>query len=148
MRGTFGIYLLNPSNDVLIGHPTNHSENLWSIPKGEKNEDESTDTPEDIYVIAKRELFEETGINIDQHEYVYKKYLGTQQYKNRKKYLGAFVVKLKNNIDVANIKCSSMVFLKNKSFPEIDKFEWATFERALKVLHEAQCPFINIIANG
>ena len=57
---TCGIYLFNNNGKLLIGHPTNHKPNIWTIPKGRVDEGES-----DHFMVAKREIFEEANINLE-----------------------------------------------------------------------------------
>ena len=51
-----GMFIVRNDDKILIGHPTNHKKDFWSIPKGLVEPDE------DLLVAAKRETYEETNI--------------------------------------------------------------------------------------
>ena len=57
MKITCGIFLFNKRGELLIVHPTFHAKNIWSIPKGTQD---SNETP---LQAAIREMFEEIGIH-------------------------------------------------------------------------------------
>jgi ADP-ribose pyrophosphatase YjhB (NUDIX family) len=137
---TCGLYIVNKDNKILICHPTFHSWDLWSIPKGKVEEGES------YLEAAIRETEEETNINfnlaigkIKFHD------LGHTTYKSKRKILVGFAVLEKEfgpnmpfklaNID---IKCNSIV--DGKDFLENDSFKWVTIEEAKELLHESQVP--------
>lgn len=130
MKITCGIILENSEDQILLCHPTNAPKNSWSIPKG-LNED-----LEDFWETAKRELLEETSIDLDQLDYSMEEVPRLFFYKNKKKCLKVFWVKLNDNkIDQAKLECKSLV---DNIFPEVDKFLWTSPDEALKCLHQTQ----------
>jgi len=140
MKTTCGIFLFNKEGKFLIGHPTNHSWDLWSIPKGLKDSGESD------LVAALRELHEETNIfEKDMGEFTYK-HIGLFKYKNKNKTLSAFYINTSTNFENVDIKCDSMVtHMKGADFPEIDAFKWVTIEESKSILHHSQLPCLEII---
>ena len=130
MKITCGIILEKPNGQILICHPTNAHKNSWSIPKG-LNED-----LEDFWETAKRELLEETSIDLNQFDYTMSEISRLFIYKNKRKCLKAFLVKLNDEeINKVKLECKSFV---DDLFPEIDKFVWTSPEEALKLLHQTQ----------
>lgn len=134
MVTTCGIFLLNKNDQILIGHPTNHSKNFWSIPKGLK---EKNETPA---IAAFREFEEETGINLLSLPWSGFRCLGNFIYENKKKMLIAYLIKVDYNIDVNFMQCKSMVSKKvyGVSVPEIDAFMWINRNEAENLLHQSQ----------
>jgi 8-oxo-dGTP pyrophosphatase MutT (NUDIX family) len=134
MRTTCGIYLLDTEGKVLISHPTGHAATLWSIPKGVPDEGE-----EDLFRVAIREMREETGIDLDKHEYVVLQDFGFQVYpKNPKKRLRSWLVQLKDKVN-ETLVCESMVVWEGRPpFPEMDDWKWASKEEARELLHDSQ----------
>jgi 8-oxo-dGTP pyrophosphatase MutT (NUDIX family) len=130
MKITCGIILEKPNGQILICHPTNAPKNSWSIPKG-LNED-----LEDFFETAKRELLEETSIDLDQLNYSITEISQLFIYKNKRKCLKAFWVHLNDNkIDQVKLECKSLV---DDEYPEVDKFIWTSPNEALKMLHQTQ----------
>ncbi len=134
---TCGIYLFNNNGKLLIGHPTNHKPNIWTIPKGRVDEGET-----DHFMVAKRELFEEANINLEDftHKFIEDVVeFDLIRYKATNKYLKGFVVKVNHSFEDHDIRCDSMVYRDGVAvFPEIDGFRWVTIEEAREVLHESQ----------
>ncbi len=140
MRTTCGIFLFNSDGKLLVGHPTNHPMNVWSIPKGIKDKGEAE------LAAAFRELSEETNIFIEDMGKFDLRYLGTSKYKHKKKALAAFYVDTNKDFSSVDVKCDSMVTdMPGKDFPEIDEFKWVTIEEAKSILHETQVPFLEDI---
>ena len=132
MITTNGIFLFNKQGLLLIVHAPKSRHDMWSIPKGINNDGE------DHWTAAKRELSEETGIDLQKCEYD-TKFAGECLYKKKKKKLIATTVTLKTDIcDI--LHCSSMVTDKqgNILYPEIDKFKWVTIDEAVSLLHDTQ----------
>ena len=142
MVTTCGIYLIDKDGKVLICHPTNHPNNLWSIPKGLIDESDA-----DELVAAKRELFEETGIDINAlvHKDVVR--LPNRLYPAGKKTLTSFIIHIEETIKVIDLHCDSMVVneVKGWNFPEIDAFAWVSIEEASKLLHNSQIENLKLI---
>lgn len=137
MKVTCGIYLFRSDNKMLIGHPTKHKSNIWSIPKGRMDEGEN-----DYFDVAKRELLEETNINLDKYKIERKKEFDSVQFKENR-CLKAFFIKVNSDFSDSDIKCTSMVYRKINGvdtpvFPEFDEFRWVTIEEAKEVLRPFQ----------
>jgi len=98
---TNGIFLIDCENKILICHPTGSAEDVWSIPKG------LAENNEEHFNAAKRELLEETGINIENYEYI-SEYIGDCTYTHNRKKLRATVCKIKGKIKEIPL-CESMV---------------------------------------
>lgn len=140
MKTTCGIFLFNKEGKLLIGHPTNSPDTIWSVPKGLR------DKGEDDFTAAVRELYEETNITLRDIGDFSVKYLGKFKYPNRKKKISAFYIETDFDFSDCDIKCDSMVtHLHGKDFPEIDKFKWVTMEEAEPLLNGSQVLALNII---
>ena len=130
-----GIFFINKENKVLICHPTNGSEDTWSIPKGKVEKEE--------YCLdaAVRETFEETNIDLSNYIDDCIK-LESQNYKHKKKRLHPFVIFEKTCIGLDSkrfdIKCNSNVPEDRGGFPEMDDYRWVTIDEARNLLHPTQ----------
>ena len=141
MKTTNGAYIIDSLNKILVCHPTNHSMNMWSIPKG------LTDEGETSLESTNREVWEETDLNLDlfKNKTTYKD-LGIQPYNNKKKKLHAhlFHIDLPLSKMELNLWCKSN-FICEKSgieYPENDITRWESFEFSEKYLHESQQTFL------
>ena len=56
-----GMFIVREDHRILIGHPTNHAPNVWSIPKGK------IETGETSLEGAIRETLEETNIDLSDY---------------------------------------------------------------------------------
>lgn len=131
MKYTCGIFLISKDDLLLIAHPTNAAHDVWSIPKGLKDEGEPSN------VAAARELEEETSIKISSNELIY--FAEGVIYPNKKKTLLPFLYKSDVMSWEYDLVCESMVHQANQApFPENDEFAWATLEEAKKLLHSTQ----------
>jgi predicted NUDIX family NTP pyrophosphohydrolase len=128
--------LMNGSPEVFLVHPggpffVKKDEGVWSIPKGEYEEDEEPLTA------AKREFFEETGIEVD-GDFIA---LTPVRLKSGKVVI-AFA--LDHDIDASQVNSNSFEIEwppksgKMKSFPEIDKGEWFNLDVAKQKINPAQ----------
>jgi len=127
--------------EYLLVHPggpffRNKDLNTWSIPKGE------FENYEDPFTAARREFFEETGIDID----------GTFIELNPvKQNSGKTVITwaVETDIDVSCIESNTFEMEwppksgKSQCFPEIDRAEWFTYEDARKKIIKGQIPIID-----
>ena len=132
---TCGIFLLDKNNRILIGHPTKHPANVWSIPKGRQEDNEQN------HVTALREFEEETGVNLLKLNWCGKMDLiGEFKYPNKKKKLIAYRIRLKNQLDISKFHCDSMVpkEIYGEEVPELDEFKWVDKDETMNVLHETQ----------
>ena len=103
----------------LLCHPTN-SGDRWDIPKGKANPNE------DHFTAAKRELFEETGLELVDNYGIID--LGQHPYDNKKD-LHLFYAEIAE-IDTRVMHCESMVENpKGPNFPEMDAFEVFDIEK-------------------
>lgn len=139
-----GIFFLNNEHKLLVGHPTGHKPNFWSIPKGKLDKGETS------YDAALRETWEETNVDLGEVTAMYE--LDTIKYKSKKKKLKPFVVFEDENrkIDSSkfDLKCNSFVGIHSKwnaGLPEMDDFKWITLEEAKDVLHQAQIECLETI---
>lgn len=126
---TAGIFLINHYNEILVVHPTNSHWNNWSIPKGLIDENETAEEA------AKRELYEETNVNIEDLRLVFFREGEKVKYGSGKKTLCPFFAKV-INIESIDLKCNSKV--DGADFYENDQIVWMPIEKALVKIHEAQ----------
>jgi 8-oxo-dGTP pyrophosphatase MutT (NUDIX family) len=131
MEITAGIFLMNSKGEILICHPTGANHKTWSIPKGlveplDRNEFET----------AKRELYEETNIDLDDLKILKSYRLELQYYNKQKKTLIPFFVLVDDRNYVFDLKCNS--FIKNSKKPEIDKYFWSSIGDCFVFLHPTQ----------
>ncbi len=132
---TAGIFVFrNYGKEFLIVHPTNFPKNVWSIPKGECDDNFKEN--------AIRELKEETNIVIPTISNSSIFYMGNYAYNNFRKCLVAFGVNLSlDELRSQKLECSSMVQSTNifsMAFPEVDEFKWVVIEDALNLIHPTQ----------
>ena len=129
-----GVFIVRSDGKILVGHPTNHASDFWSIPKGKIDKGETT------LDAAIRETFEETNINISDFENIEE--LEAVTYKHKKKRLHPFILSEHNNKNLGwgnfDIKCNSNVPEDRDGFPEMDDFKWVTLDEAKDILHETQ----------
>lgn len=129
MVETCGIFIINKEKKVLLIHPTFHSGDVWSIPKGRKEENESS------WEAALREVKEETNFTLNTKESIFQV---EKIYDNKKKKLVAFFVETSDDVTNYPFECISFFERKGKQIPECDKFQWFTLEEAKKVVHKTQ----------
>ena len=129
MKLTCGIYLFDVNNKLLIQHPTNFRSTVWGIPKGRFDANET-----DVFEVCKRELFEETGIVLDNYNVLYKEELDIAQYNDTSKFLKSFFVKIDSDLSDVKLYCDSMVMRDGvPAFPEVDDWKWVDIEEADKI---------------
>lgn len=147
LRKKAGLIIINKDNKVLIGHPTNHSQTVWSLPKGLVEEGES------LYDAAVRETYEETNVDFRDMDLKYTE-LSEQFYNNKKKSLVAFVIREdENDFDSSefDLKCNSNVpddASWNAGLPEMDDYRWVTLDEVRELLHYTQVAALNEMENG
>lgn len=137
---TCGAFLFDKSGRMLIGHPTNHRRNVWSIPKGRPEIGES------VLETIVRELEEETGIKLAEHVTTKIEYLGEFTYSNQKKKLVAYQININSEIPLEELHCDSMVAkeIYGVEVPEFDNFMWATKQEAKKLIASTQKIALNL----
>lgn len=139
MNYTCGVFVVSSDDKLLVCHPTGASNygNVWSIPKGLPDpEDESH------CHTAARELMEETGIEISCDAFTP---LNKVQYKTKSKTLVPFLVKTKRSSTEIVPACHSYFERNDCLHPEIDKFEWVSFDSAKLMLHESQAQLVDTV---
>ncbi len=132
-----GIFIIRKDGKLLICHPTNHPETVWSITKGKLDADETA------LEAALRETQEESNIELSDKSECFNIYLLTPiTYKHKKKILHPYLFweKSDSKIDWASIeiKCNSKVQPDRGDFYEMDKFLWTSLEEAKILLHYTQ----------
>jgi 8-oxo-dGTP pyrophosphatase MutT (NUDIX family) len=126
---TCGIYLFDDNNLLLIQHPTGFRPTVWGVPKGRPDIGE-----ENLFEVAKRELFEETGIVLDDLTIVHQEEFNEVRYNDTNKYLKGFFVKVEEDLSDFDLHCDSMVYRNGEpSFPEVDEYKWVTIEEANQI---------------
>jgi predicted NUDIX family NTP pyrophosphohydrolase len=132
-------------HEVLLVHPggpfwKNKDLNAWSVPKGEFDESE------DPLSAAKREFKEETGYEIT----------GEFSELEPVKQSGGKIIyswAVEANIDATKIKSNNFKLEwppksgKFEEFPEVDKAEWFTFEKAMNKIVKGQIPVLEQLVN-
>jgi 8-oxo-dGTP pyrophosphatase MutT (NUDIX family) len=124
-----GIFIVYEGG-VLVGHPTGHSQNFISIPKGIMD-------PGETHLDAMlRELKEETGYEIGDFDTdMVPEYVGSTVYPNGKTVLHSYYIVL-NDRPRKEPVCASMIDGTDK--PEVDRYKWMTFQQVMDFAHVAQ----------
>ncbi len=130
---TCGIFLIDKYNRLLVVHPTNADPNKWSIPKGIKSDDETE------WFAAKRELKEETNIDLNGLPNVFFNFIGTEPYQFQHKTLKGFLVKIDMDLPAKYLICNSMFTdTDGVKKPEVDNHQWVFIDIALNVIQPEQ----------
>jgi 8-oxo-dGTP pyrophosphatase MutT (NUDIX family) len=130
METTCGIYLYSIQlKKILACHATRARWNLWSIPKGLKEEGE------DCYDAAVRELYEECGVDVDQISILEKRHLQPVRYQKQNKQLESFLLITDTSFEHFKFSCNVLI---DDTFPEVDKWKWIDLGRDSHLLHETQ----------
>ena len=127
--------------EIILVHPggpfwNNKDSGAWSIPKGE------FEPGEDPLKAARREFHEETGFAVD-GSFV----LLTPVRQAGGKVVHAWAVK--GDCEAESIKSNSFILEwpprsgQRKTFSEVDRAEWFTFDKAREMLVKAQAGFID-----
>lgn len=115
-----GTIIVNENFEILMAHVTNSSPEIWDLPKGMIEDNES---PIDAAI---RECKEEFGITLDRNKLVE---IGNCAY-NTQKNIWVFITMMdKKDVDLSSLICDSM-FLdvgSGKEFPEVDGYKWMKF---------------------
>jgi 8-oxo-dGTP pyrophosphatase MutT (NUDIX family) len=135
-----GLFLVNKENKILVGHPTNHDPNFWSIPKGKIDGNE---TPLEAAI---RETYEESNFKLfkDLHKFIE---IGKYVYRHKKKdiMLFAHFEKESGYWDNIVIQCNSNVPVERGGFPEMDDYKWVTLDEARDMLHKTQVDALDVL---
>ena len=136
MITTYGIFLINENNELLITHPTGMSKDSWSIPKGRAEDNE-------LFIeTIQRELYEETNLKIDfTDDYIV---LHISIYKSNRKRLYSILYRV-NSEDYKDVelKCDSIV--EELNIPENDIIKWLNFDDCFYLLFESQVRLLKYI---
>jgi len=119
--------------EVFLVHPggplwANKDAGAWSIPKGEYGPDEEPLTA------ARREFVEETGFTVE-GEFID---LGEIRQAGGK-LVHAWAIAA--DVDSSQIKSNTFVF-QGREFPEIDRADWFSLERAREAINKGQLPLL------
>jgi len=138
MINAAGIFIVRKDGRLLVCHPTNHSPNVWSIPKG-KVEDGETNIQAAI-----RETYEETNLYLSGTSEFDIYELEGVKYTHGKKRLLPFLF-LENDSSLINwvelnknIMCNSNVPEDRGGFLEMDGYKWVEIKEAKDMLHPTQ----------
>ena len=134
MKTTCGVFLFDKYDRILIVHPNGEPYNKWSIPKGIKEKNETD------WEAAKREVKEETNIDLNSIPIKFYDYIGVIPYKNKKKILSAFIVNIDMELPEKYLKCTSKFTCKTTGnrFVEVDNHQWVYIDIALNVINKNQ----------
>jgi len=126
MQTTCGVLITNGSQ-LLVCHPTNGVK--WDIPKGKQ------DPGEDDITTACRELWEETGLNVDAGVLVP---LGTYPYKSGKQ-LSLFLHLVNVLPDPNKLVCHSYFDSNGRKLPEMNAYRLVSYAEAMSMLNADMC---------
>jgi predicted NUDIX family NTP pyrophosphohydrolase len=144
MKRSAGILMFRVTNAVpefFLVHPggpffKNKDEGVWTIPKGEYNDEE------EALSAAKREFFEETGIDVAGP------FIQLTPIRQKSgKWVSAWAVQ--GDIDPDKVRSNKFTIEwppksnKLREFPEIDRAGWFAREEALLKLNPAQTAFVD-----
>jgi ADP-ribose pyrophosphatase YjhB (NUDIX family) len=136
MITTYGVFLVNEKNELLITHPTVMSKNSWSIPKGRAEDNE-------LFIeTIQRELYEETNLKIDFiNDYIV---LPISVYKSNRKRLYSILYRV-NSGDYKDVelRCDSIV--EDLNIPENDIIKWLDFNKCYDLLFDSQVKILKYI---
>jgi 8-oxo-dGTP pyrophosphatase MutT (NUDIX family) len=146
MKTTNGAYIIDSLGKILVTHPTNHSMDLWSIPKGLYEDGETS------LDAAIRETIEETSLDVTEYtKHTTYTDLGVNRYKSNKKEIHGhlFIINKPLSEMNLNLECTSMFICNrnNVELPENNFTKWETIEFAENHLHESQLIFLKKIRN-
>lgn len=128
---TCGSFVVDNSGRILLCRATGTSHG-WGVPKGLPRKDE------EYLVAAKRELIEETGIDIDLFPHKMSE-LGKSIYIHKKKTIVGFLF-LVDGVINQELVCKSTFFdiATRTNLPEVDKYMWVSVYKALDVVSAEQ----------
>jgi predicted NUDIX family NTP pyrophosphohydrolase len=141
-RQSAGILLYRDGPEVLLVHPggpfwAKKDAGVWSIPKGEYEDGE------DALACALREFEEETGTRLDGRAAIA---LGEIVQRGGKR-VSAWAVE--GDLDAATVRSNTFVMEwpprsgRQREFPEVDRAEWFSLERAREKINPAQAELLD-----
>ena len=132
---TCGSFVVDSSGRLLLCRVTGTCHG-WGVPKGLPNKNE------DYLSAAKRELIEETGIDIDMFPHKMCE-LGESICTYKKKTIVGFLFLVDGVID-QKLFCKSTFFdsFAGIDVPEVDKYMWVDIHKALNVISKAQVELV------
>jgi putative (di)nucleoside polyphosphate hydrolase len=138
---TCGSFIIDVNNNILLCRTTG-TPNDWTVPKGLLEDGE---TPSKA---AKRELLEETGIDIMMYPHTMTE-LGIAPYNHKKKMIIGFMFKLEGFVK-QKLFCISMFtnILTGGLLPEVDKYVWVPLNIALNFMRPEQIKLIREYVNN
>lgn len=117
--------IITDGEQLLLGHATRSPR--WDIPKG------IADLGESLAAAARRELFEETGLEAPEGELLP---LGVAPYRAGKD-LALFAWPVRNLPEPASLYCASCFSWRGSMLPEFDRFGLFTLDEALRLVGKA-----------
>lgn len=132
MKTSAGLFIVTSGHELLICHPTNHPDSVWTVPKGHVEYGELN------IEAAYRETDEETGLSksiLEQHT-ISLQYLGEEVYIHKKKKIVGYLLIVDNEIKNYPLSCRSLI--ENTTQPENDKFQWLDINDAFQKIHYTQ----------
>ena len=136
MEHSAGIFVFY-RKQLLVVHPSlSKKDKNWGIPKGH------IEPGENALGAAKRELYEESNLDLDKLKHIYKPtFFGKQIYKSKKKTLHVFYVFLDDDEKIPELKCNSYIPKDKKwggGLPENDKVLFMDIDEVVPMIHESQ----------
>ena len=128
---TCGAFVIDKNGSILLCRATGTT-NDWTVPKG------LMEHYEPPHMAAKRELLEETGININ--KYTYKMYeLGVSPYTHKSKVIVGFLFMVETVIE-QTLFCESHFTepLTKLRKPEVDMYMWLPVNEAIGIMRKEQ----------
>jgi len=132
---TCGAFVIDKLGNILLCRATG-SENDWTVPKGLLENDEMS------HIAAKRELLEETGIDINKYPYMMYE-LGVWPYAHKNKVIVGFLFMVDAVIN-QTLFCESHFTSKltGMRLPEVDMYQWLPINDALEIMRPEQVKLI------
>jgi len=134
-------FLIQKDNEILLCHSTHPKKKAkmldgrWGISKG------GMERGETFLDAAKRETFEEIGLNVDDYSFKISLNYFAFIYASKKKKLIVFkLIDTNNVLDKFKFICNSY----NKDLPEIDAFEWVDGKHSKDMIMDSQRPILDV----
>jgi predicted NUDIX family NTP pyrophosphohydrolase len=124
-NGVVEVFLVHPGGPIWA----KKDKGAWSIPKGEIGPDE------DPFATAKREFAEETGFTVEGNVIS----LGEIR-QSGGKLVQAWAIE--GDFDPSMLKSNTFMF-QGREFPEVDRGEWFSLDRAREAANAGQVPFLD-----